>query len=98
MQALIGMIFEQTYIVVVCISFVQVVNKFVDRIQEEEAMGTPAGVAVEAMKARQIAFLKRDAAEAGLASRPQWKSRKLNRVGARNWILHLDNQACMHCL
>ena len=67
-----------------------------DRIAEEVAMGGTAEEAVEQMKARQTAFLKRDAAEAGLASRPAWKSRKIHRVGARNWILHMDNQACQH--
>ena len=67
-----------------------------DRIAEEVAMGGTAEEAVEQMKARQIAFLKRDAAEAGLASRPVWKARKILRVGARNWILHLDSQACQH--
>ena len=67
-----------------------------DRIAEEVAMGGTAEEAVEQMKARQIAFLKRDAAEACLASRPAWKARKIHRVGARNWILHLGNQACQH--
>ena len=74
----------------------QVCNKFVDRIAEEVAMGGTAEEALEQIKARQIAFLKRDAAEAGLASRPAWKASKIHRVGARNWILHMDNQACQH--
>ena len=67
-----------------------------DRIAEEIAMGSTAEKAVDDMKSRQIAFLKRDASEAGLASRPGWKARKIHRVGARNWILNFDNQACQH--
>ena len=74
----------------------QVCNKFVDRIAEEVAMGGTVEKAVKDIQVRQIAVLKRDAAEAGLASRPAWKSRKIHRVGARNLILHLDNQACHH--
>ena len=43
----------------------QACNKFVDRIAEEVAMGGTVEKAVEDMKVRQIAFLKRDAAAAG---------------------------------
>ena len=73
----------------------QVVDKFVDRVAEAEAM-RPGGGAEELKQQtlRQEAFLKRDSHAAGIAA-DSYRPRKLHRVSSRSWLLHLNNQALL---
>ncbi len=72
----------------------QVVTKFVDHVEEAEAMNPGHGRAEElvAQTARQTAWLKRGR-DPHQDQQGLWRPRKKHRVHARNWILYLDNQA-----
>lgn len=72
----------------------QVTEKFLDNVAEVEVL-KPGSGGVEERQAqiqRQRAFLKRGRS-GGAVGAPTWRPRKKYRVGARNWLLHMDNQA-----
>lgn len=72
----------------------QVTEKFLDNAAEAEVI-KPGSGGVEERQAqiqRQRAFLKRGRS-GGAVGAPTWRPRKKYRVGARNWLLHMDNHA-----
>ena len=84
---------------VVSVCALEVVQKYVDHVEESEAMDPGHGGELErqAQADRQRAWMKRDSSQvAGASAAAQWRPRKKHRVGARNWALHLDNQAGLY--
>ena len=74
------------------------VEKFVDRTEiMREAHGVEAAAAeADDIEKRQTNWLKRGrAAPKAKSKSAAWKPRKLHRVAARKWMLHLDNAVAL---